>query len=130
MQLIARKAALAYITGGHFLQAQDMLDGCNPTEAATQYLLFLVAVEQKRETGGTRFGQSKFEGDADPSAINAIKAILECPDVSSQILQLMASLALDKAGDTVVQHAVRGMMEFLVMAGDEGLRKAVLPVSR
>lgn len=74
--------------------------------------------------------ESKFVKEADPSAINAIKAILDCPDVSSQILQLMASLALEKAGDTVVQHAVRGMMEFLVMAGDEGLRKAVLPVSR
>lgn len=101
-----------------------MLDGCDTNQATTQYLLFLIAIHQKRETGG-----EYIFGGADV-AINAIKAILGCPDVNGDLINLMASLALEKAENTVIQHSTRMLLEYLVRVDDPSLKECAVNVSR
>jgi hypothetical protein len=44
--VVRRKAALCYIKSGDYGSAQDLIGQCPANEASTQYLSFLVAVQQ------------------------------------------------------------------------------------
>jgi hypothetical protein len=46
------------------------------------------------------------------------------------MIQLMASLAIERAGETVVQHAVRSLLDFVNDVEDGEIRGSVLPISR
>lgn len=94
-----------------------MLDECKPQEAKTQYLLFLVAFHQKRETGGKR-GRDRAD-----IAINAIQTILNCPDVNPEIVKLIASLTMTTGGP-IAKNAVRAILKLIPTYG---VYMAVMP---
>ncbi|RXK39419.1 hypothetical protein M231_03252 [Tremella mesenterica] len=82
-----RKAALCYIRAGDNSSARALLERCSPAEASTQYLSFLVALQQ---------------GD-DTTAIQAVKSIVSCPDLDGRQVVLMAS-AEDPGAHNVAKH--------------------------
>ncbi|WVQ84872.1 hypothetical protein IAT38_007035 [Cryptococcus sp. DSM 104549] len=95
-----RKAALCYIKVLDFTAALDLIKRCPSDEASTHYLAFLAAVRRDRQQ----------------AAIDAVTAIVECPDLEGQQLVLMTSLANEKGSQPVLVAAMRALLGVLTKA--------------
>lgn len=50
--------------------------------------------------------------------------------MTGDLVNLVASLALDRAGDKIAQHAIRMMLEYLCTVEDEALRGHSVSVAK
>ncbi|WWC91549.1 uncharacterized protein L201_006495 [Kwoniella dendrophila CBS 6074] len=77
-----RKAANCYINLGNLGQADGLLQQCPPRGAATQYLSFIIGIQQSDTA----------------KAIQAIEALMVCPDLEADHLTLLMEYVAEKRG--------------------------------
>ncbi|KAK0506685.1 hypothetical protein EDD18DRAFT_1059774, partial [Armillaria luteobubalina] len=97
-----RKAALCYVEKGEYAKAQAVIRRCPGDEAATNYVVFLIAVKQ----------------GIDDEAIRAVQDMIKSPDFSRKMLLLATQVSHESANKRILLAALEALLKTLKLKSE------------